>query len=192
MLYYIYMNKLITSIEDTKKIKFNIRNNIFREYYKVGDEYCAINKFYVSEDIDDKIVFSTFESNVLNESNEKIIPFSENVYISTNSNFEKYIDLIVISNISFSLEDININKSEIIKKIMESDVVIDEKLFEDLYFNEEFSNKIDIQLPKKYNDKKIILEDIEICKKYLFKINFLELSRSFYQENNLLNYNISS
>ena len=192
MLYYIYMNKLITSIEDTKKIKFNIRNNIFREYYKVGDEYCAINKFYVSEDIDDKIVFSTFESNVLNESNEKIIPFSENVYISTNSNFEKYIDLIVISNISFSLEDININKSEIIKKIMESDLVIDEKLFEDLYFNEEFSNKIDIQLPKKYNDKKIILEDIEICKKYLFKINFLELSRSFYQENNLLNYNISS
>ena len=109
------MNKLITSMEDTKKIKFNIRNNIFREYYKVGDEYCAINKFYVSEDIDNKIVFRTFESNVLNESNEKIIPFSENVYISTNSNFEKYIDLIVISNISFSLEDININKSEIIK-----------------------------------------------------------------------------
>jgi hypothetical protein len=184
------MNKIITSIEDTKKVKFNIRNNIFREYYKVGDEYCAINKFYVSEDIDDKIVFRTFESNVLNESNEKIIPFSENVYISTNSNFEKYIDLIVISNISFSLEDININKSEIIKKIMENDVVIDEKLFEDLYFNEEFSNKIDIQLPKKYNNKKIILEDIDICKKYLFKINILELSRSFYQENNLLSYSI--
>jgi hypothetical protein len=165
----------------------NIVNNVFREYEKKDDSFFATNRFYISEESDsDKIFFQEIESN------EKIIPYDlkGNIYISINKEKllseninnelfnKKYIDLILLSNISFSLEDIYINKSELIHKIIENDFVIDEKLFEDLYFNEVFSKKINLELPKKYDNKKIILEDIDIEKKYLFKINIVELNSS--------------
>ena len=35
---------------------------------------------------------------------------------------------------------------------------------------------------QKYNDKKVILENIEINKKYLFRINFIELNYKFNEE----------
>lgn len=155
----------------------NIVNSIFREYEKKDDSFFATNKFYISEKNDnDKITFQKVDKN------EKIIPHDQsgNIYFSVNqeNNDKKYIDLILLSNISFSLDDIFINKSEIIQKIIQNQFVIDEKLFEDLYFNEEFSKKINIELPKKYDNKKIILEDIDIKKRYLFKINFVELNSS--------------
>jgi hypothetical protein len=155
----------------------NIVNSIFREYEKKDDSFFATNKFYISEKNDnDKITFQKVDKY------EKIIPHDQsgNIYFSINqeNNDKKYIDLILLSNISFSLDDVFINKSEIIQKIIQNQFVIDEKLFEDLYFNEEFSKKINIELPKKYNDKKIILEDIDIKKRYLFKINFIELNSS--------------
>jgi hypothetical protein len=197
------MNHTIQSIEDiieiqsnskNKRKNKNLKNIIFRQFEKKKDKFIATNNFYMSEEVDDgKLEFNSFNtSNYFNKSNEKIIPYNENnVYLlvnnrSTNS-LKKYIDLTVISNISFSLEDININKSDIIKKMVESDVIIDEKLLEDLYFNQDFSKKINLELPKKYNNQKIILEDINIDKIYLFKINLLELNRNF-QEEYVINY----
>ena len=106
-------------------------------------------------------------------------------HLNSPTNKNKYIDLTLVSNISFTIDDININKNDIIQKFIENDSEIDEKLFEDLYYNKDFSNKINIELPKKYNDKKIIIEGIEADKKYLFKINFIELNCGFYEENNL-------
>lgn len=183
--------KINPSIKDN----INIENFIFREYKKKEDKFIATSNFYFSSEFDDgKVAFFSFNNNFLYENikkNKKMIPYNENLYILKNINednqifFEKYIDLFLISNISFSLEDIYINKSEIIRKFMETDELINEKLFEDLYFNEEFSKKINIELPQKYNDKKIILENIEINKKYLFKINILELNSTFNEENNL-------
>jgi len=72
---------------------------------------------------------------------------------------------------------------------MKNDIIIDDYLFEDLYYNEDFSKKINLELPKKYNDKKIILEDMDIDKKYLFRINIHELNCSFNEENNILVFN---
>jgi hypothetical protein len=71
--------------------------------------------------------------------------------------------------------------------MIDYDIIIDEKLLEDLYFNEDFSKKINLELPKKYNNQKIILEDINIDKIYLFKINLLELNRNF-EEEYVINY----
>ena len=191
----IYMNiKNNQSIEDIIVFYFNNKNkknkninnkdNIFREYYKENDKFIAKNKFYISEDVENGIFI---EFNSLNM--EKIVPYSnkKDIYISTNKlNFENYINLILISNISFSLDDISINKHDLIKKIIENDAEINEKLFEDLYYNKDFSNKINLELPKKYNNKNIILEDIEIKKIYLFKINFIELNNNFEKENSFL------
>lgn len=162
------------TIESTE----NIVNSIFREFEKKGDSFFATNKFYISEGNEyDTIFFQEIDSDI------KIIPYDQtgNIYVSTDDEInKKYIDLIILSNITLSLEDVYINKSELIYKIIENDYVIDEKLFEDLYFNEEFSKKINLELPKIYNNKKIILEDIDIEKKYLFKINIVELNSSLY------------
>jgi hypothetical protein len=197
------MNQTIQSIEDiieiqsnskNKRKNKNLKNIIFRQFEKKKDKFIATNNFYMSEEVDDgKLEFNSFNtSNYFNKSNEKIIPYNENnVYLlvnnKNNNSLKKYIDLTVISNISFSLEDININKSDIIKRMVESDVIIDEKLLEDLYFNQDFSKKINLELPKKYNNQKIILEDINIDKIYLFKINLLELNRNF-EEEYIINY----
>ena len=87
---------------------------------------------------------------------------------------------------SFSLDDTHIYNTEIIKKCIESDGEINEKIFEDIYYNNEFSKKINVELPKKYNNKKIILENVDVNKKYLFKINFMELNKNSIFENNRL------
>ena len=192
------MNHTIQSIEDIIEIQINsknkrknknLKNIIFRQFEKKKDKFIATNNFYMSEEVDDgKLEFNSFNtSKYFNKSNEKIVPYNENnIYLllnnKINNSLKKYIDLTVISNISFSLEDININKSDIIKKMVESDDIIDEKILADLYFNEDFSKKINLELPKKYNNQKIILEDINIDKIYLFKINLLELNRSFQEE----------
>jgi hypothetical protein len=195
-----------TDFNNKKNKNINIKNFIFREYEKKDGIFIAKNNFYLSEEVDGNFEFKKIYINsILNSNenikiyNEKIIPYSNNnIYIYTdisdkkiNDNksnifINKYIDLILISNISFSLYDINIDKSEIIKKIIESDDILDERLFEDLYYNNYFSKKINIELPKKYNNKKVILEDINISKKYLFKINFLEMNDLFEKEENIL------
>jgi hypothetical protein len=165
-----------------KNINNTIKNNIFREFNKKNDIFIATNNFYLFNENDDgKFIFS----NINNNNNEKMLSFNENkdVFILMNNNnlSEKYVDLVLLSKITLSLEDTYINRSELIKSIIANDLVIDEKLFEDLYFNEDFSKKINIELPKKYDNKKIILENIDIVKKYLFKVNIMECDRIFYQ-----------
>ena len=145
---------MYTKINPSIKNNRNIGNFIFREYQKDDDKFIATNNFYFSNEFDDgKVGFFSFDNNSIYKNNEeiykKIIPYNENLYVLKNKEnneffFEKYIDLILISNISFSIDDIYINKTEIIKKFMERDELIDEKLFEDLYFNEDFSKKINI------------------------------------------------
>ena len=174
-----------------KNNKIN-KNTIFREYIKKNESFIATNKFFISHEIDGGMI--EFRMCDVNSINEKITPYihDENIYISMKDsrtiNFDNYIDLVIISNISFSIDDTKIEKKIIINKFIENDCDIDDKLFEELYFNNDFSKKINIQLPKKYNNKKVILENIEIEKKFLFKINFIELNRNFYQEKYIINF----
>ena len=181
------MSSTIQSIEDNNKRSYkNLSNIIFRQYEKSGDKFIGTNNFYLSEDIGNgKVQFNSFKGLKLLIHYEKIIPYENNVYIFENKSLKKYIDLTILHNISFSLEDININKSDIIKKFLDCDISIDDKLLSDIYYNEDFSKKINLELPNKYN-KSIILEDIVIDKIYLFKINLLELNRNFESEYNII------
>jgi len=189
------------SFEDiNNRISNQNRNNIFREYLLNNDSFIATNNFFLSEINDNGMIeFRIFNVNSISE---KLTPYlsDKNIYISMKDSVKKsskfnlhnYIDLITISDITFSIDDIKIEKRTIIKKFIENDCEINDKLFEDLYYNTDFSNKINIELPKKYNDKKIVLENMDIIKKYLFKIDFIELNRNFYQENNIINQYIYS
>jgi hypothetical protein len=168
----------LSNIENNK-IYLNsksFKNFIFREFEKISDKFIATNNFYLSQINDNNEIIYTS----LNYKNKILKPYS-NIY---NDELHNYIDLIVPYNISFTLDDININKYQIINKFLENDKNIDETLLNDLYYNNEFSKKINIELPKKYNNKTIYLENIDITKKYLFKMNILELRKPFNEEYN--------
>lgn len=155
----------------------NISKYIFREFNKINDKYIATNKFFISSlNENGKTEYNLLNKNIY----QQIIESSNNLYIHVHNNYNNYINLILISNISFSLNDININKSYIIKKSIEDDILIDDILLEDMYYNESFSKKINLNIPKQYNT------NINILTKYLFKINITEINQSFYQENNKL------
>ena len=156
----------------------NLKNIIFREFEKKDDKFIAMNKFFISNEIEGGLI--EFKGHNINE---KLIQYSKNNNIFINN--KTYVDLIIVSNISFSIDETNINKYELIHKFIENNSVIEDKIFEDLYFNKEFSKKINIELPKKYG-KENILDNIKINKKYLFKINFIELNRNISYENKLL------
>ena len=186
------------SIEDIKQIYSKIikenqsvdrENFIFREYTKNKNKFIATHNFFISNDIGEGKV----EFNLINLKNynsyypykkmgEKIVPYDDNLYVRQMNEEEKnkeYINLLVLSDISFSINDEIINKNEIIKKFIDNDN--DGKcdisnFFEDMYYNEEFSKKINIEVPK-------MIESSE-NKKYLFKISFVESSVSFFEENN--------
>jgi len=148
--------------------------NIFREFEKNNDKYIATNNFYISSDDE----YGNIEYNLFNINSLNKIVYSDNLHINVRNN--EYINLITLSNISFSLNDTDINKNYIINKFMESDVEIDDNIIEDIYYNNEFAKKMNINLPDKY------MNQSNIEKKYLFKINMVELNQSFYQENNKL------
>lgn len=181
------------SIEDIKKfIKENQlvdRDNfIFREYTKNKNKFIATNKFFISEEIGDgKVEFISI--NLKNYNNyypykkmgEKIVHYHNNLYIYEEEKNKEYINLLVLSDISFSLNDEIINKNEIIKKFIENEGKYDiSNFFEDMYYNEEFSKKINMNVPK------IIVSNIEPSenKKYLFKIGIAESSVCFFEESN--------
>jgi hypothetical protein len=93
---------------------------------------------------------------------------------------KRIINLLVINDIEFNIDETNINKQELFKKYIENEKQINDLLLEDIYFNEEFSNKINISIPSSYKNI-----DDTIEKKYLFKINLNELHRSHFVENNI-------
>jgi hypothetical protein len=139
---------------------------IYREYIKKNDKFIAQNKFYISEDIEGKNILYDFDLDRLKINNdEKIIPYSNNCYLFLNDLNKNYIQLILISSISFSIDDTNINKNEIIKKYIDNDTLIDDSFINDLYFNEKYSNHINITIPDKYKVK-------NDNNKYLFKIDY--------------------
>lgn len=179
------------AIYEKKFSNKNIKNYIFREYNRTNNSFIATNNFYLSEEIDNgRLEFNEFNvNNNYKKNHNKIRQMNNNLYTYINNNnnstenfLKTYLDLIVISNISFSIEDTNISKSEIIKKFIENNSNIDEKFINELYYNKKFSEKINIELPKKYNNQTIILEDIEVNKKYLFKVNIKELNCNFSKE----------
>lgn len=169
----------ISNIEKNKIYLNNksSKNFIFREFEKKSDKFIATNNFFLSKINDNNDIIYTS----LNKNDKILKPYS-NIY---NDEMNNYIDLIVPYNISFTLDDININKYQILNKFLENDKNIDETLLNDLYYNNEFSKKINIELPKKYNNKTIYLENMDITKKYLFKMNILELKKSCNEEYNI-------
>jgi len=170
-------------------------NNIFREFKRINDKYIALNKFYICITNNEKTEFKEIDINSMTDKDYiKITPFSENedLYISIENKYindillkKEYIDLILITNISFTLNEINMDMDYLLKKFIKNDSNIDDKILEDIYYNKNFSKKIKLNLPKKYNYS---FENKNISKKYLFKVNLIELNQSFYQDDNNLFY----
>lgn len=181
---------LFQSTEDQKIFK---ENNIFREFEKIKDKYIAKNNFYISCEVDsDRYEFKEVDIISLYKKNDiKLIPYSnnnlyvmvDNKYLNNTLQKKEYIDLIIIKNISFTLNEVQINKNDLLKKFINNDSNIDEKIIEDIYYNKDFSKKIKLNIPQKYNYS---IENKNISKKYFFKINLIEINQSFYQENNKL------
>lgn len=158
---------------------------IYREFEKKDEKFIATNDFFISEEIDD----GNIEYINYNNINIKMVPYlkNNNIYEYLNDkNSGKYCKLIVLSNIEFQIDEININKNEIIKKFIDNDISIDEDFFEDLYYNDVFSKKINIELPDKYKFKNkninVILDKKNILIKYLFRIEFNELTNEYNNE----------
>jgi hypothetical protein len=191
---YITMNNK-QSIEDIKKIikenQLVDRDNfIFREYTKNKNKFIATYKFFISDEIGNgKVEFISINLKNYNSYYpykkmwEKIVHYHDNLYIHEEEQNKEYINLLVLSDISFSLNDEIINKNEIIKKFIENndggkcDI---SNFFEDMYYNEEFSKKINMDVPK------MVVSNVEFSenKKYLFKIALVESSVSFCEEIN--------
>jgi len=147
----------ILSIEESKKKSNKI---ILREYEKISDNFIATNRFYISEDIDN---IELYEFNInKNEIINKIDFLNDK--------------LMIISDISFLLNDTKINKNDLMNIFIENSININENLLEDFYFNETFSKKINIEIPSKYRIK---LDNLQ--KKYLFKIKLIEINQDFYE-----------
>ena len=178
---------LFQSTDDQKILK---ENNIFREFEKIKDKYKATNNFYISCDVDsDMYEFKKLDISSLYKKNDiKLIPYSNNLYVMIDNKYlnnalqKEYIDLIIIKNISFTLNEVQINKNDLLKKFINNDSNIDEKIIEDIYYNKDFSKEIKLNIPQKYNYS----ENKNILKKYFFKINLTEINQSFYQEDNKL------
>ena len=195
--------KLLLSInsrnQNIKKINnftFNTfsKNYIYREFEKKCDKFIATTNFFISEEIDNgSIEYIQYDYYNMNK---KMIPYLQNdniySYINNNSNSysksttldEEYYKLIVLSDIKFYIDEININKSEIIKRFLDNDLAINEDFVEDIYCNDNFCNKINIKLPDKYKykNKNITLTESNIPIKYLFRIELLELTSEYSKE----------
>lgn len=188
--------------------QISTNNEIYREYEKVNCEnptFIATDKYYIS-DINDE----TNETEYIGFNFSKSYSYKggkciKNIYLPFQHNFfeiitkcagdnlfvsrsaqrtininSQIIDLVVINNISFTLEETEINKHDILNKIIYNDQYIDNKLLEKLYYNKEFADSMNLNLPIKY------LDNNNIQNKFLFKIDFTE---SYVYKKNIL-YNI--
>jgi hypothetical protein len=157
-------NRIFDSMEDIKK-------TIYREYEKINNKFIAMDKFFISEEVDkNRFEYIQFYSN---KESERIIPVdNDSIYMSIDKSKLKnknLLDLIILSNVCFSLDENNINKNDIIKKYINSNDESNDsfnRLLEEIYYNNEFSNKINIELPSKY------INTTDLKKKYLFKVDY--------------------
>ena len=173
--------KTLLNKDNRQNYKNMNKNIIFREYKKNDDVFTASKDFYTVSLEDNRLCFQQLQSsNCMNEVDNQLYEFKgDRIYNEISSYIEKkYIHLCVIKDIEFSIEDIHINKQELFKRFIEKDIEINQELLEDIYYNQDFSKKINIDLQKV---SKIIEDTIE--KRYLFRIKLKELQCSTCVEN---------
>ena len=173
--------KTLLNKDNYQNAKNMSKNIIFREYKKSGDAFIASKDFYTVSMKDNRLCFQQLQSsNCINEIDNQLYEFKgDRIYNNTSSYIEKkYVHLCVIQDIEFSIEDIHINKQELFKRFIENDIEINQELLEDIYYNQDFSRKINIDIQKV---SKQIEDNIE--KHYLFRINLKELQSNTCVEN---------
>lgn len=184
------------SIDDIKEVfkKLTKNNNIlnknqvYREFIKLNDTFMATNNFFLSDEIDNNRI--NFNKISISKQKEILFDVGNNIYeyngpriYNENESYllKELINLIVICDIEFNIDEINIEKKEIFKKFIENEKNINENLFTDIYYNENFSNKINFDLPETKNE---LMKNKDIGKKYLFKIKINELDCNYFVEAN--------
>lgn len=167
------LKKTLLNKDNRQNSKNMNKNIIFREYKKNDEIFSASKNFYIVSTEDNRLCFKQLQSsNCINEVDNQLYEFKgERIYDEISSYIEKkYIHLCVIQDIEFSMEDLHINKQELFKRFIENDIEINQELLEDIYYNQDFSKKINIDLQKVSKQTEDTIE-----KHYLFKINLKEL-----------------
>ncbi len=168
----------------TKKDKcLNKHLDIYREYIKKNDIFYG-KDIYFKKDINGNYLEYNFEKNIEKQKMIKTEIDTKELYIeyeNIKDNYDiqyeikKYIDLYVINIMSLDMKDSIITKQELIMRMINSNLEIDEKLMKDLYMDIYYKIKINESNNKLNNE---LEKEVKMEKKYLFKINNEKLSDS--------------
>jgi hypothetical protein len=139
------------------------KNYLYNGYCKLKGIYAPYKKYFCEKMTpykDDPDLYISLDAN--------------RIYKDDNSSYlnKEYINLILVDDISLHLDENEITKRDIFKKIIENDLNVNDNFIKSLY-NNEMSTSKDISL--KIKDSNISLENVEVNTKYLFKIHFSEL-----------------
>lgn len=139
------------------------KNYLYNGYCKLKGIYAPYKKYFCEKMTPCK-----------DETNLYISLDANRIYKDDNSSYlnKEYINLILVDDISLHLDENEITKRDIFKKIIENDLNVNDNFIKSLY-NNEMSTSKDISL--KIKDSNISLENVEVNTKYLFKIHFSEL-----------------
>ena len=166
-----YISDINDETNETEYIGFN-----FSKSYSYKGGKC-IKNIYLPFQQNFFEIITKFNDNTNNDKNNNLfVSRTAQRTINVNSQF---IDLVVLDDISFNLDETEIDKHDLLNKIFVNDLYIDNKLLEKLYYNKEFTSSINFDFPIKYLDE-------NIQNKFLFKIDFTE---SYVYKKNIL-YNI--
>ena len=143
----------------------NVKKEVFREFVKNGNDFTSTDVFFLSEEVNND--YNVFQK-IQGVNDELTIEKINNQYIIfyhiEYDDYEvikktKNIDLVVLKDYNVDLNIKTINGK---KLIQENKLSIDDssKILEELYYNNDYSSKINISSPRENKSEK----------KYLFKI----------------------
>ena len=177
------------SVEDIEK---NLKNTkmekkeIFREFVKKENDFISTENFFISEETDnDYINFQKIQGlnniDTIEKINNEYVIFYTTIYnINSIQKENEKVNLVVLKDTQF---DFNVKKMNAKKLIQENYLSIHDstKILEELYYNDSYSSKIQLDSPKK--NKSFDFKE----KKFLFKIKKNSSINKNFNETSCLN-----
>ena len=142
------------------------KNYLYNGYCKLKGIYAPYKKYFCEKMTpckDDDNLYISLDAN--------------RIYKDDNSSYlnKEYINLILVDDISLNLDENEITKRDIFKKIIENDLNVNDNFIKSLYDNNEMEKNMNKDISLQIKNNNISLENMEINTKYLFKIHFSEL-----------------
>jgi hypothetical protein len=149
------------------------KNYLYNGYCKLKGIYSPYKKYFCEKMTpckDDTDLYISLDAN--------------RIYKDDNSSYlhKEYINLILVDDISLNLNENEITKRDIFKKIIDNDLNINDNFIKSLYNDDEMNINMSKDISLKIKNNNISLENMEINTKYLFKIHFSELPLNYNEE----------